>query len=160
MNKKTKGAKRKKMKIKLFFGIIFTYILLIGCEDVQTHNSNLYLEIDAPGLVKVDGYYMLSLTDEYHQTISVLRAQTGSYSEPQKLEWAANRQIIVNNISTDIVNSTSYTDDIGEAFTVLGVVNDLVYDTITVYCGYNDGYSNFIDSLKVIVEPLVYTYGD
>jgi hypothetical protein len=52
-----------------------------------------------------------------------------------------------------LVNSTSYTDGGGYAYTVLGVWEEFIGDTIIVYCGYEDMCSlRYIDSLKVIIE--------
>ena len=140
------------MRIKLFFGVIFTYILLTGCEDIEECNLEYYLQTDAPTLIETNGYYRLKFLPEYVQTFATLRAKTGSFDEYQKVKWIANKHMLINNIHTDIINGSSYTDEAGEAFTVLGVYEQLIGDTITVYCGYNNMCYNFIDSLKVIIE--------
>ena len=86
---------------------------------------------------------------DYIQTFTTLQARTGN--EYQKIEWISNKEIKINNVWTNLVNSASYTDINGEAFTALGVWEEFINDTITVYCGYNDEYNHYVDSLKVIV---------
>jgi len=140
------------MKIKSIFWVIFIYILLAGCTDTLDEcYSDYYLEIDAPSLEKSSGYYELELLSEYIQTFTTLRAQTGI--EYQKILWISNKEIVLNGIWTNLVNSTSYTDSDGKAYTVLGVREEFIGDTITVYCGYKDMCAlHYIDSLKVIIE--------
>ena len=138
------------MKIKIFFWVIFIYILLVGCEDVTTeYYENSYLEIDAPSLEQSNGYYQITFLEDYVQTFITLRAQTGN--EYQKVSWISNKEIKIANVWTNLVNFASYTNNNGEAFTILGIWEEFINDTITVYCGYNDEYNHYIDSLKVIV---------
>ena len=140
------------MKIKLIFWVIFIYILLVGCGDtIDKCHNDYYLEIDAPSLEKSSGYYELEFLSEYIQTFTTLRALTGV--EYQKILWISNKEIELNGIWTNLVNSTSYTDNDGEAYTVLGVWEEFIGDTITVYCGYKDMCAlHYIDSLEVIIE--------
>ena len=54
---------------------------------------------------------------------------------------------------TNLIYSNSYTDDDGYAYGVLGVYEEFVGDTITIYTGYEDNcYNSHFDSLKVIVN--------
>ena len=140
------------MKIKSIFWIIFIYILSTSCTDTLGKcYSDYYLEIDAPSLEKSSGYYELEFLSGYIQTFTTLRAQTGS--EYQKILWASNKEIELNGIWTNLVNSTSYTDNDGEAYTVLGIWEEFIGDTIIVYCGYKDMCAlHYIDSLEVIIE--------
>jgi hypothetical protein len=146
------------MKIKLIFTVIFIYILLIGCEDnIQNECfTNNFLELDAPSLSKIDGYYRLESLHDYGyfstQTLSTLRANTNSTDEYQKLKWISNKEILIDGYWINLVNQNSYTDGDGYAYAVLGVWEEFIGDTITVYCGYEDVCFHFIDSLKVIVE--------
>ena len=142
------------MKIKLVFAVIFTYILLIGCENEARDEcySNHHLVIDAPSLSKTDGYYRLEFLHDYIQTFSTLRAETGSTEEYQKLAWISDKEILIENIWTNLVNKAAYTDENGDAYTVLGVWEEFIGDTITVYCGYEDMCFNFVDSLKIIIN--------
>ena len=140
------------MKIKLIFWVIFIYILLTGCVDtIDKCYNDYYLEIDAPSLEKSSGYYELEFLSGYIQTFTTLQAQTGS--EYQKISWISDKEIELGGVWTNLVNPVSYTDDSGKAYTVLGVWEEFISDTITVYCGYEDMCSiHYIDSLKVIIE--------
>jgi len=142
------------MKIKLIFKVIFIYILLIGCENnIQNECiTNNILELDAPSLQKTDNYYRLGFLNDYVQTFTVLEANTGSTDEYQKLTWISNKEILIDGYWTNLVNRASYTDDEGYGYTVLGVWEEFVGDTITIYCGYEDMCLDYVDSLKVIIE--------
>jgi len=132
--------------------IILALFISTGCEDEYKCEEN-YLEIDAPNLLKTDGYYRLTLLEGYNQTFTTLRAETGSMDIYQKLAWAANKEVLINGIWTNLVNPTSYTNEEGIAYTVLGVWKESVSDTITIYCGYdNECEVHFIDLINVIIE--------
>jgi len=142
------------MKIKLIFKVIFIYILLIGCENnIQNEcfTENI-LELDVSSLQKAGGHYRLKFLNDYVQTFTTLKANTGSTDEYQKLTWISNKEILIDGYWINLVNKNSYTDDNGYAYTVLGVWEEFVGDTITVYCGYQDMCLDYIDSLKVIIE--------
>ena len=54
---------------------------------------------------------------------------------------------------TNLVNTDSYTDNNGEAFTVLGIWKEFITDTVTIYSAYEDKCGiQYFDSLKVIIE--------
>ena len=142
------------MKINTWILLICTYILTQGCEINEDHISGYYLNIDAPDLVQDNNdYYHMTYQPQYTQTTTTLRAQTGSTEQSQKLAWMSNKEINLYGTWTNLVNPASYTDDVGEAFTVLATWSPLINDTITVYCGYNDQYeAHFVDSLKVVID--------
>jgi hypothetical protein len=130
-----------------------TYVDTTYADDTLSV-LDIYLEIDVLGLDNIDGYYTFVLDMENYQAPLTLRALTGSYDESQELEWATNKRIVVNGITYDMIDSTSYTDEFGEGFMNLNIDGSLIGDTLTVYCSYSDGYQdvNFIDSLKVIID--------
>ena len=138
---------------------IFIYILCVGCEtSSMTCVDNCYLEISAPSLeMDENGYYHMEWLDGYVQTFSTLKAKTGL--DYQKVQWVSNKEINIQHFGqnnwTNIVNSSSYTDDEGVAHTVLGVWEQFVGDTIKVYSGYSsDCDIQYIDSLEVIVDEI------
>lgn len=94
-----------------------------GCEDEYKCEGN-YLEIDAPSLLKADGYYLLTFLEGYNQTFTTLRAQTGSEDIYQKLAWAANKEALINGSWTNVVNTASYTNEEGISYTVLTVLEE------------------------------------
>ena len=133
---------------------IFIYILCVGCESSYDAMmcDDCYLDISAPSLeMDENGYYHMECLDGYVQTFSTLKAETGL--DYQKVKWISNKEINIAGHWTNLVNMDSYTDDGGIAYTVLGVWEEFVGDTIKVYCGYtNDCSINYADSLEVIVE--------
>jgi len=132
--------------------IILALFISTGCEDEYKCEGN-YLEIDVPNLLKTDGYYRLTFLEGYNQTFTTLRAQTGSEDNYQKLAWAANKEVLLNGIWTNVVNTASYTNEEGIAYTVLSVWEESAGDTITIYCGYdNECEVHFIDLINVIIE--------
>ena len=143
--------------VKKLIIYIFIYTLMVGCDTQTNPLSNnscgeTYLEVDAPDLIlDENGYYHMKFLEEYTQTFSTLRAKTGT--DYQKIAWKSNKEIKIQNIWTQLVNQASYTDEDGNGYTVLGVWEEFVEDTIKVWCGYEDECDNyFIDSLHVIVE--------
>ena len=71
----------------------------------------------------------------------------------QKVNWISNQEYSFGNSWVNLVNGNSYTDDEGNAYTVLSVWQEFVGDTIKVYSGYNDECNfNHIDSIGVIVN--------
>ena len=137
---------------------IFIYILLVGCDTQLTQfcDTDCYLDISAPSLeMDENGYYHMVWLDGYVQTFSTLTAETGL--DYQKVQWVSNKEINIQYYGqdnwTNLVNTSSYTDDEGVAHTVLGVWEQFVGDTIKVYSGYTNNCSiQYIDSLEVIVD--------
>lgn len=137
--------------VKNIFLYIFIYVLCIGCDTRYTC-EDCYLDIYAPDLqMDENGYYHLQFLNNYTQTFSTLKANVGV--EQQKVKWLSNKEINIAGHWTNLVNSHSYTDDGGIGYTVLGVWENFVGDTIKVYCGYtNDCSINYVDSLEVIID--------
>tara|TARA_B100000287_G_scaffold159854_1_gene150711 strand:- start:4874 stop:5320 length:447 start_codon:yes stop_codon:yes gene_type:complete len=138
---------------------IFIYILLTGCDTLTgPEETSYYLELDAPFLeMNQDGYYIMEIGEGNIMRYTTLKAETGSTDEVQLLTWEANQEFGVEHqgqiIWENLVNSSSYTDGSGNGFTVLGVWQEFVGDTIIVYCGFEDINNNYYeDIIKVVVE--------
>ena len=136
---------------------IFIYILCVGCETSHTMVcEDCYLNISAPSLdIDENGYYHMEWLEGYVQTFSTLTAKTGL--DYQKVQWVSNKEINIEHYGqdnwTNLVNTSSYTNDEGVAHTVLGVWEQFVGDTIKVYSGYTNNCNiQYIDSLKVVVN--------
>ena len=136
---------------------IFIYILLTGCDTLTgPESSNNYLLVSAPGLSQnTDGYYVMTVDTSSQQTFTTLKAETGS-ELPQLLTWDSNTEFSIEwqgqLIWENVVNGSSYTDNEGNGYTVLGVYDIFIGDTIKVYCGYEDDYNNYYeDYLEVII---------
>ena len=132
---------------------IFIYILLIGCESPLSC-EDCYLEISTLDLtMDVNGYHHMIFLDGYIQTFTTLKAETGIISYNQKVKWIANKEILISGYWTNLVNESSYTDDGGEAYTILSIWENFIGDTIKVYSGYTDNCNILhVDSLEVIIE--------
>ena len=139
--------------VKNIINSIFIYILLVGCESPLSCEY-CYLDIKAPDLVvDSNGYYHMEFLDSYIQTFSTLEAETGIITYNQKVKWESNKEILIAGHWTNLVNGSSYTDDGGKAYTVLGVWENFIGDTIKVYSGYTDNCNILhIDSLEVVIE--------
>ena len=69
-----------------------------------------------------------------------------------KIYWACNSGITYAGEFVGCVNPASYTNS-GIAHTVLGVWEEMIGDTITIYAGYYDECSNqLMDLIKVVVD--------
>tara|TARA_Y100000310_G_scaffold330675_1_gene402736 strand:- start:43 stop:465 length:423 start_codon:yes stop_codon:yes gene_type:complete len=139
--------------VKNIINSIFIYILLVGCES-SLSCEYCYLDIKAPDLVvDSNGYYHMEFLDSYIQTFSTLEAETGIITYNQKVKWESNKEMLIAGHWTNLVNGSSYTDDGGKAYTVLGVWENFIGDTIKVYSGYTDNCNILhIDSLEVVIE--------
>jgi len=147
--------------VKNLFSVIFISVLIISCDSqiVIGNDEDEYLEDEIQYYIDVTsylpsekGYYEMKYLNGYNQTFTTLTTETGSNDKIQYVEWMADKQILIGGIWTNIINSNSYTDDIGEAHTVLSAWPEFIGDTIRVYAGYYDEYFNHhVDSLKVII---------
>ena len=148
------------MEIKITRNIIlyiFIYIILTGCEGnnvVGGCQSDCFLNINAPALtMNENGIYELEWIDGYNQTFTTLTAYTNSTDVYQHVGWMSAQEININGYWVNLVNGNSYTDELGEAHTVLGVWEEFINDTIMVYSGYTDQCNiQYIDSLKFIIK--------
>ena len=149
---------------------IFIYTLLVGCdveriigvEDCTTFLGYDYLEVSAPSLQMDDnGYYHMEWLEGYTQTFSTLNADTqANENEILKVTWSSDSGIYYTNNWVSSVNPASYTGSDGVAHTVLGVWEEQIGDTITVYAqllnftGYfsEDCHEEYMDSIKVVVD--------
>ena len=148
--------------LKKILSYIFIYIFIIGCVDSITNsNSNnepthtCSVEVDAPYLqIDESGYYHMEFIQGDIQTFSTMRAQTEI--EHELVSWISNKEINIPYLGqdnwTNLINSSSYTNEEGIAYGILGVWEVFTGDTIKIYAGYRECQVECIDSLEVIVE--------
>ena len=146
-------------------------LLLVGCDEtyvfeptlpIPYHVNNEYssnytcdytLTLDSYLYMDVNGYYHMEFLNEYNQTFTTLTAYTNSTDAYQNVGWLSGQEININGYWVNLVNQNSYTDENGEAHTVLSVWETFIGDTITVYSGYTDQCNiQYIDSLKFIIK--------
>tara|TARA_R100000152_G_C6772673_1_gene199679 strand:- start:844 stop:1314 length:471 start_codon:yes stop_codon:yes gene_type:complete len=152
--------------------ISILFLLFISCDDnvyeptfldesylhdtdwsSDDENCNYMIEITSYLPQDGSGYYVMDFLSEYNQTFTTLTVETESYEYNQKVSWLSNKEIEINGWWINLVNGDSYTDEIGEAHTVLGVWEEFVGDTVTVYGGYTDECNiHHYDSLMVIIK--------
>ena len=139
--------------VKNILKYIFIYILLVGCESPLVC-EDCYLDINAPDLeMDENGYYHMEFLNSYVQTFSTLEVKTGITKYNQKVKWLSNKEILIAGYWTSLVNQSSYTNNDGKAYTVLGVWENFIGDTIKVYSGYTDNCNILhVDSLEVIID--------
>ena len=146
--------------VRKLISYIFIYMMVvvtIGCDSsvLEPCMSDSDLMIDAPNLIQDEnGYYHMNFVDGYIQTFTTIEADVNLVHWP--VAWISNKEYNIEHMGTDnwtnLVNQTSYTDDEGKAYTVLGVWETFVGDTIRIYSGYeNECDIHFVDSLEVIV---------
>jgi hypothetical protein len=145
--------------LKKIISYIFIYIFVIGCEDSvvgsnhPTHTCSI--EVDAPYLeMDENGYYHLYFIDGDIQTFSTMRAQIGL--EDELVNWISNKEINIPYYGqpnwVNLINSSSYSDEDGISYGILGVWQPFIGDTIKIYAGYRYCGVECMDSLEVIVE--------
>ena len=149
--------------VKNFILVIFISVLIISCDNQivgwnnnenDNENGFYFLEIESYLEKDINGYYHMNLLNGYSQTFTTLTAKTGSYNNIQKVYWTADRTVDVNlGEEVDVVNGSSYTDELGEAHTVFSGWFEMLYDTIMVKSYFYDDFDFlYQDSLKIIVE--------
>ena len=152
--------------VKNLFWVIFISVLINGCDNqivepeikndievIEENEISYYLELESYLNLDGNGYYTMEYLQDWNQTFTTLTAMTGSHNQYQKIAWISNKEIWMGNQWVNLVNGDSYTDELGEAHTVLGVWQEFIGDTIKVYAGYNDEYNNhYLDSLEVIIK--------
>ena len=133
--------------------------LLTGCEILEPELgecSNCFLEIEAPSLsIDNNNYYHLQFNEGSLQTFTQLRAYVGY--EMEYVGWTTDTSFDGctwgHCEDVPIVNGSSYTLNDGYAYTMMGVYEQNIGDTATVWVGYLDNYGKqWIDSLKVIIK--------
>jgi len=137
---------------------IFIYVLCISCDDNLTNSDSctdckLELSIDELD-IDSNGYYHLHFNEDYVQTFTKINADVGY--EYEYVGWTSDTYFIVeihgHEEYVNVVNGSSYTNSNGFAYTMLGVYEQNIGDTIIVYCGYYDDYGiQHLDSLGVII---------
>jgi len=151
--------------------IISILLLFIGCDsdsNFELTSPTLYtddtewaseytcdynLSVDSYLDIDSNGYYHMEFLNDYNQTFTTLTAYTNSTDAYQKVGWLSAQEININGYWVNLVNQNSYTDENGEAHTVLSVWETFIGDTITVYSGYTDQCNiQYIDSLKFIIK--------
>ncbi len=146
--------------VKNIIKYIFIYticIITIGCDNPMSNQTcdYCYLDLEAPDLPMVNGVYQLDYDDGSIQTFTQLRAYVGY--EMEYLGWTTNVSFegCTWNYCEDVpvVNQVSYSDDKGYAYQMVGVMEENIGQTATIWVGYYDYYgTQWLDSIKVKIN--------
>jgi hypothetical protein len=139
---------------------IFIYticVITIGCDNPMSIETCDYchLELEAPELPMMDGVYQLDYNDEELQTFTKLRAYVGY--EMEYTGWTTN--VTFEGCTWDycedipIVNGSSYSSDDGYAYQMMGVMEENIGQTATIWVGYYDNYgTQWLDSIRIKIN--------
>tara|TARA_B100000287_G_C20092663_1_gene567083 strand:- start:113 stop:544 length:432 start_codon:yes stop_codon:yes gene_type:complete len=134
---------------------IFIYVFLIGC-GVEPYCDECKLELSIESLqIDENNYYVLNFNDDYVQTFTKIKADVGK--DYEYVEWTSNTHFKVETFGyqeeVNVVNGVGYSDEYGYAYTMMGVYQSNIGDTVIIYCGYYDDYGvQYLDSLGVIIN--------
>ena len=139
---------------------IFIYticVITIGCDNPMSIETCDYchLELEAPELPMMDGVYQLDYNDEELQTFTKLRAYVGY--EMEYTGWTTN--VTFEGCTWDycedipIVNGSSYSSDDGYAYQMMGVMEENIGQTATIWVGHYDNYgTQWLDSIRIKIN--------
>ena len=147
--------------LKNIIKYIFIYtigILFVGCDNPMSQNSCDYchLELEAPDLpMDENGIYHLDFNDNSLQTYAQLRAYVGYEYEYVGWTTDASFEGCTWDYCEDIpiVNGASYSNEDGYASQMMGVMEENIGQTATIWVGYYDNYgTQWLDSIKVKIN--------
>ena len=143
---------------------IFIYIIsiiFIGCDNNPIEPSQdfcdyCYLEIEAPDLLMdKNGIYHLDFNDGGIQTFTQLRAYIGY--EYEYVEWVTD--VTFEGCTWDycedvpVVNGSGYSSDDGYSYQMMGVMEENIGQTATIWVGYYDNYgTQWLDNIEVKIN--------
>ena len=146
--------------LKKVLSYIFIYIFMIGCGDstkiINAPNcSDCVLNLNIQDLNEdSNGYYRLNWLIGNVQTFVTIEAHVGHGY--RFVGWTSNTYFDGCTWGycepINVVNSSSYSNEDGMAYTMLGVYEEHIGDTVMVYCGYYEDNIQYLDSLGVIID--------
>lgn len=140
---------------------IFIYVLLTGCDGVFSPmepvesecESDFEMEVTSDLVIDENGYYHIEWLEGYNQTFATLTAVTNLQGF-NRIYWSCDSGIEHMGEWVQCINGVSYTDEhTGIARQTMGVWEEMIGDTITVYTGYEDFCDNqYIEITEIIVN--------
>ena len=139
---------------------IFIYtigILLVGCNNPTAVESCDYCHLNIETNLPMDenGIYQLDFNNDEIQTFTQLRAFVGY--EMEYVGWTTN--VTFEGCTWDycedipVVNGSGYSSADGYAYQMMGVMEENIGQTATIWVGYYDEYENqWLDSIKVKIN--------
>ena len=143
--------------IRNLISYIFIYVLLIGCESnvlaPSECESDFEMEVTSDLVIDENGYYHIEWLEGYNQTFATLTAVTNLQGF-NRIYWSCDSGIEHMGEWIQCINGVSYTDEhTGIARQTMGVWEEMIGDTLTIYTGYEDWcYNQHIEYIKVVVD--------
>ena len=133
---------------------IISIIFLTSCTKEQPLVLGHDFEIDARLPIDSNGYYHLNWLIGNVQTFVTIEAYVGHGY--RFVGWSSNTYFDGCTWGycepVNVVNSSSYSNEDGMAYTMLGVYEEHIGDTVMVSCGYYEDNVQYLDSLGVIID--------
>ena len=148
--------------LKKMIKYIFIYticVITIGCESnafgPSDECTNCHLEIETNLPMDENGIYHLDFNDGEIQTFTQLRAYIGY--EMEYVEWVTNVTFegCTWNYCEDVpvVNGSGYSSDDGYSYQMMGVMEENIGQTATIWVGYYDNYgTQWLDNIEVKIN--------
>ena len=132
---------------------LLIWLLVIGCSNpmMSEDECECEFEITSSTLPLVNGVYQLEFNYNLQQTYSVLDIRT-ECGWAQHISWESKEIYQIGYDWINLVNSSSMTDEDGNAHIVFAVWEEFIDSTITIYGSYIDDHGHTkMDSVKVYV---------
>ena len=147
--------------LKKIIKYIFIYticVITIGCESNPMSNQTCdycHLNIETNLPMDENGIYHLDFNDGEIQTFTQLRAYIGY--EMEYVEWVTNVTFegCTWNYCEDVpvVNGSGYSSDDGYSYQMMGVMEENIGQTATIWVGYYDNYgTQWLDNIEVKIN--------
>ena len=139
---------------------IFIYtigILLVGCDNPTAVESCDYCHLNIETNLPMDenGIYHLDYNNGEVQTFTKLRAYVGY--EYEYVGWTTN--VSFEGCTWDycedvpVINGSGYSSADGYSYQMMGVMEENIGQTATIWVGYVDNYgTQWLDSIKVKID--------
>lgn len=107
-------------------------ILLLNCDVSNVIFDEVDLVLDGRTFQDTNGYYHIQLDSTTNQTIHRIDGQLFNQQYMTKIDWNSNLSWEFNGELVPTVNSTSYTNKLGEVSVVIAPIYSMKGDTLIV----------------------------
>ena len=107
-------------------------LLLLNCDVSNVIFDEVDLVLDGRTFQDTNGYYHIQLDSTTNQTIHRIDGQLFNQQYMTKIDWNSNLSWEFNGELVPTVNSTSYTNKLGEVSVVIAPIYSMKGDTLIV----------------------------
>jgi hypothetical protein len=107
-------------------------LLLLNCDVSNVVFDEVDLVLDGRTFQDTNGYYHIQLDSTTNQTIHRIDGQLFNQQYMTKIDWNSNLSWEFNGELVPTVNSTSYTNKLGEVSVVIAPIYSMKGDTLIV----------------------------